>query len=201
AGIPARLGALDGAIRSSLEAALEQDGRRLLEEKLAGYPEGLDGRTLVIEFARGGPQGSSMPLPEHYGYAHSLARLAPEILERASILYIWVTPEESRRKNEQRADPNDPGSILHHGVPIEVMLNDYGCDDMDWLEQNTERPGTVTVKTGGKTFFLPVARFDNREDKTTFIREDPEKWPEEKVRALRSELKRALDQLFERAKG
>ena len=100
-----------------------------------------------------------MPLPEPFGYGYSLSKLAEGILEKATILYVWVTPEESRRKNEARTDPNDPGSILHHGVPIEVMLKDYGCDDVDWLEKNSERPGTVTVEARGKKFHLPLARW------------------------------------------
>ena len=32
-----------------------------------------------------------------------------------------------------------------------VMLGDYGCDDMTWLEEHAEQPGTVTVKAHGRT--------------------------------------------------
>jgi hypothetical protein len=198
-GLGRRLAAIDAGLRGEIAAAIEAEAADHLAEKQDNYPDTLDGRTLVIEFARGGPQGSSMPLPEEYGYRYSLARLSDAILSKAVILYIWVTPEESRRKNDARANPDDPGSILHHGVPIDVMLGDYGCDDMDWLEQQTDRPGTVRVEAHGKVYHLPLARFDNREDKTTFIREDRADWKPEQVQALRDEIKRALDELAARA--
>lgn len=201
AGLPARLGELPPELRRELSGKLEQEAGQLLQDKLAGYPEKPEGQTLVIEFARGGPQGSDFPLPPFYGYRHTLERLSPAILERAVILYIWVTPEESRRKNEARADPDDPGSILHHGVPRDVMLGDYGCDDIDWLEQNSERPGTVTVKAQGRTFHPPIARFDNRVDKTTFVRDDPATWSEQDVRALHEGLRQALEELYRGRQG
>ena len=109
--------------------------------------------------------------------------------------YIWVTPEESRRKNQARSNPKDPGSILHHGVPLEVMLKDYGCDDMEWLAQNSEQPGTVTVKAHGQTYHLPLARFDNRVDKTSFLREPQEAWKPAQVKAVHEGLQEALDHL------
>jgi hypothetical protein len=195
-GAPARLAALDDAVRSSLARKIEDEAAGLLLDKQEGYPDSLEDKTLVFEFARGGPHGSSMPLPEPFGYRHSLSLLDPRILEKAAILYIWVTPEQSRRKNEARTDPNDPGSILHHGVPIDVMMNDYGCDDMDWLEKTSSKPGTVPVEAQGKTWHLPVARFDNRIDKTTFIRSDPGTWKKEDVDGVHGELKRALDLLW-----
>ncbi len=193
------LGKLGTEERAGLAEALEAEARELLDEKMAGIPEDLAGKTIVIEFARGGPQGSSMPLDPPYGYAYSFSRLSDEILARAAVLYIWVTPEESRRKNEERAKPGPEGdaSILHHGVPIAVMLGDYGTDDMGWLIEQSDRPGTVRVETRGQDFYLPVARFDNRTDLTTFIREDRESWPEEKVAAIHEELKRALTELAE----
>jgi hypothetical protein len=196
-----RLSALGPDTLAELARRLEAEARQMLEEKHANHPEDLQGKTIVIEFARGGPDGSSMPLEEPYGYRYSLSQLSASILKKSSILYIWVTPEESRRKNVARADPDDPGSILHHGVPLDVMMNDYGCDDMDWLEQNAQKPGTVTIEAWGKTYHLPIARFDNRVDKTSFIRKDPSEWKPDEVKAVHEGLKGALTKLFELSKS
>lgn len=194
-GAAAALGALPAGQRRELAAAIEKDAAELLRDKNAGVPESLAGRTIVMEAARGGPDGATLPLPAPLGYRYSLATLSDEILSRASILYVWVTPEESRRKNRERTDPNDPGSILHHGVPDAVMYGDYGCDDMEWLIQHSDRPDAVRVETRGKTFHLPVARFDNRVDKTTFVRADRAAWKPADVAALHLGLAGALEKL------
>ena len=185
-------------LRRKLCDALEKEARELLNDKHDNYPDTLEGKTLVIEFARGGPQGAAMPLAKPFGYAHSVGLLAPEILENAAVLYVWVTPEESRRKNDARTDPNDPGSILHHGVPIEVMLNDYGCDDIAHLVEQSDQTGTVRIEAHGKVYHLPLARFDNRVDKTSFVRADAKDWAEADVKALHEGLAGALSSL---AKG
>lgn len=189
------LGRLPAPLRGEIAAALEPEAAALLRDKNAGIPDSLDGKTVVIEFARGGPDGSVMPLPPPYGYRYSLSLLRPEILERASILYIWVTPEESRRKNRARANPDDPGSILHHGVPDAVMYGDYGCDDIAWLLETSGRPGTVRVEAHGRSHYLPLGRFDNRVDKTTFIREAPQKWAQADVAAVHAGLQEAFRSL------
>jgi hypothetical protein len=194
-GIPRRLSSIQSSVRKSIENKLEEEARKMLSEKQESQPDTLSGRTLIIEFARGGPQGATMPLPDPLGYQYSLGQLSSSILETATILYVWVTPEESRRKNQERADPKDPGSILHHGVPIEVMMNDYGCDDMDWLERNSKVEGTITVSSRNRTFCLPIARFDNRVDKTSFIRNDPAAWKPDQIRSVHEELKNALEKL------
>jgi len=191
----AKISGLPADVRDKVAVALEQEAADLLKGKHDEYPDQLQGKTIVIEFARGGAQGSNMPLAAPFGYQYSLATLSDEILRRSAALYIWVTPEESRRKNDARADPDDPGSILHHGVPIEVMLKDYGCDDMEHLIQQSDRPDTIRVETRGQTFYLPVARFDNRVDKTTFVRGDPSSWKPEDVRALREGLMEAFGRL------
>ncbi len=194
-GAEAELGALPVALRSELVGALEAEAAQLLRDKNEGIPDSLEGRTIVIEAARGGPDGATPPLPEPLGYQYSLARFSDAVLSRASILYVWVTPEESRRKNHERTDPNDPGSILHHGVPIAVMLGDYGCDDMDWLIRNSGRPDTVKIEARGRTHHLPVARFDNRVDKTSFVRADRAQWKPADVQALHAGLSEALGRL------
>ena len=195
-GGPERYAKLPADVRKKVCAILEKEAAELLKEKHENYPDTLNGKTLVIEAARGGPQGSSMPLQKPFGYQYSLGVLSKEILEKAAILFIWVTPEESRRKNQARTNPNDPGSILHHGVPIDVMLNDYGCDDMDWLEQHSEKPGTITVEAHGKKYHLPIGRFDNRVDKTSFLRAEQKDWDAAAVKGVRDGIKGAMDKLY-----
>ena len=195
------ISALPADLRREIAPPIEQEARKLLDDKVAEVPDDLTGKTIVIEFARGGADGSSLPLPRPFGYRHSLAQLSPAILEKSSILYIWVTPEESRRKNEARTDPNDPGSILHHGVPNAVMYGDYGCDDMAWLLEQSAKPDTVQIEKDGKTFLLPLGRFDNRVDRTSFIREDPEKWSAEDKTALQTGMREAFDQLAHGSEG
>ena len=194
-GAPAALAALPAARRAELLEALEGEAADLLRNKNEGVPDSLEGRTVVIEAARGGPEGATMPLPAPLGYRYSIGALSDEILSRAAILYVWVTPEESRRKNRERTDPNDPGSILHHGVPGAVMFGDYGCDDMDWLIRHSGRPDTVRIETRGKLFYLPIARLDNRVDKTTFVRADRSAWKPADVAALHSGLQKAFERL------
>jgi hypothetical protein len=194
--------ALPAALRRELVAALERDAAELVRDRNAGIPDSLAGRTVVMEFARGGPDGAAPPLPKPLGYQYSLARLDDAILSRAAILYVWVTPEESRRKNTERTDPNDPGSILHHGVPMAVMLGDYGCDDMEHLLKSSGREGHVSVtKESGARFEVPVAFFDNRKDKTTFVRGDRASWKREDVEALHRGLADALDRLARMSAG
>jgi len=190
-------GKLRPEVRAKLEAALEGEAADLLREKNEGVPETLEGRTVVIEFARGGPDGASLPLPAPLGYRYSVGCLSDAILSRAAILYVWVTPEESRRKNHERTDPSDPGSILHHGVPMAVMLGDYGLDDMAWLIEHSGRPDCIRIEARGKTHEITVARFDNRVDKTSFVRADRSKWAPADVAALHGGLSEALGRLIE----
>ena len=108
AGISPRLDVLKAEVREKLAKILENEARAMLDEKHAGYPDSFEDKTIIIECARGGPDGSSMPLTGTFGYQYSLPMFCPEILENAVILYIWVTPEESRRKNADRASRTIP---------------------------------------------------------------------------------------------
>jgi hypothetical protein len=181
-------------LRNDIAMAVENDAKKLLKDKNdeIDKAKGLKSKTVVIEFSRGGADSSPMPLPAPYGYKYSYEQLSPEILEKASILYLWVSPEESRRKNEARANPNDPGSILNHCVPRAVMYTEYGCDDIEWLLSVAKNPGTVCITTHGKSYNIPFGRFDNRTDKTTFTHADSSSWSEENVQALHNGLKDAF---------
>lgn len=195
------LAALPADARGRIAEALDREAREFHAGLDSNQPASLSGKTVVLEFARGGPDGSSMPLPAPFGYAYSLSRLSPAILAKAALLYVWVTPEESRRKNTERADPNDPGSILHHGVPIEVMMKDYGTDDVEWLLSRSGSPDAIAIEAHGRTWTLPLARFDNRVDRTSFVRKPRAEWKPEEIRALHDGLAGALQLLWKRSPG
>ena len=186
-----------GDERATLERAIAADAADLAAALPSPTRAELEAATVVIEFARGGPEGATPPLPFPVGYEHSLAALSPEILQRASILYVWVTPEESSRRNQERARPGQDGdaSILYHGVPEIVMRQNYGVDDIEYLASVSPEPGTIAVPSGDDIHLLPFARFDNRVDHTSFLRGDPVAWPPEALAALRTRLALALDGL------
>jgi hypothetical protein len=202
-GLSQPLGEVPHRLRVRMAEALEAECRTELE--VLNRQNALDkvGRTLVIEAARGGAHGSIFPLCPPHGYDTAFQTLSPAILEQASVLYVWVEPAESRRKNIERGRPDGQGSILHHSVPMEVMLGQYGTDDMAWLMEQSDQSGTIrverTIQVGDryetKVYHLPMARFDNRNDLTTFIREDPKLWNPADVQALHGGLKAAFDQL------
>jgi hypothetical protein len=198
-GLPPVLADVDEGEREILRLHVEEDARGLWEARREAVSNDRRGATVVLEFARGGPEGATLPLEGPYGYQYSLGQLSPKILENAAILYVWVTPEESRRRNIERAHPGIEGdaSILHHGVPEQVMRQDYGVDDMMWLVEQSDRPGTIRVEAHTTTYHLPVAVFDNRVDHTSFLRENPDDWPPEALAALHRELREAFQQLTE----
>lgn len=175
--------------RKRLESALEAEAHAVFDAKQAAIPGNLDEVTVVIEFSRGGPEGSPLPLPAPYGYGHALPQLSSDLLEKANILYVWVEPEESRRKNHERAKPGREGdaSILYHGVPDAVMRNEYGTDDLMWLLAGAGG-SCVIVEKGEERFAVPTGVFDNRLDLTSFLRADAKKWSTFELRRVHEEL-------------
>jgi hypothetical protein len=190
AAAPAPFARLDRAVRQELEKRIAPDVAAL-DPIDAATPDS----TIVIEFARGGSVDVGMPLPYPLGYASSIAALDEAILRRSAILYVWVDPSESRRRNRERTRPGPSGdaSILHHGVPETVMTRDYGTDDLSWLETQSRRPGTIPIGD----FDIPIQRFDNRTDHTSFLRADPADWPQQSVDLLHRSLGTALRNLVQ----
>jgi hypothetical protein len=203
-GLHPHLGDVPYRIRAAVAQAIEAECRQEVEARNAQAKQDKKDRTVVIECARGGPNGAAYPLTPPVGYQATFTQLSEAILDKAAVLYIQVEPAESRRKNIERGKPDGAGSILHHSVPMEVMLSEYGTDDMTYLRSTSGKPDTVTVERlfqdskdhyRARTFSLPVAFFDNRQDKTTFVREDKAKWKKPDVDSIHGELKRAMDTL------
>ncbi len=71
------------------------------------------------------------------------------------------------------------------------MLGEYGVDDMAWLEASARRPGTIPIRAHD----LRLSRFDNRADRTSFLRDDQEAWPPAAVERLHTELSAAFTSL------
>ncbi len=193
-------------MRCEVAQALEAEVREELDRRNKLNSTPVEGHTIFIEAARGGPNGAAFPITPPQGYQFSLSCFSPAILERASILYIWVTPAQSRHKNIERGKPGEQGSILFHSVPMEVMLGEYGTDDMEYLISQSDRPNTVpiekivadeapdgTKKYSLKKWYLPVARLDNRDDLTSFIRGEPSSWAKDDVAKMRKGLGDALE--------
>jgi len=129
-----------------------------------------DDFTVLIEFSRG---------KEHGGYKAAFPHLAPEMLNRAAILYVDVTYEESFRKNNRRFNPDKPDSILEHGLPADKMEKLY--KEIDW-EEVIEGCSEYLPINGVQ---VPFVVFPNMPEKTN----DPEK--------LGPALQLYLDQLWD----
>ena len=139
-------------------------GKKLREEHYH------DTHTAILEFSRGS---------EHGGYRSAFDHLSDSILEKAVIVFIKVTYEESLRKNRKRFNPARPDSILEHGLPDAKLEKMY--HDVDWDELAAESPTHLTIK-GHR---VPYVEFDNMPSKT----DDPEL------------LGPALDDVFTRARA
>jgi hypothetical protein len=124
-----------------------------------------NGRTVLIEFARGGDNG----IREALGYLHE------EILKRAALIYIKVSFEESVRKNRRRARKGMEDSILYHSLPDEKMEFYYKTND--WEKLAAKNPDFIDVKG----FKVPYAVFENEPEKTL----DPVKIGDELERAAK----------------
>ncbi len=202
-GLPRALGDVPYAVRRDVAAALEEECAAHLAERNETNSADREGKTVIIEAARGGPNGAAFPLTPPQGYEYSLSILSEKILDRAGILYVWVTPEQSRGKNIERGRPDGQGSILFHSVPMEVMLGEYGCDDMEYLIGKSGKPDTIRVErivSEGdryvtREWWIPVARFDNRDDLTTFVRNDRAEWKDDEISRLHKGLGDALGTL------
>ena len=122
------------------------------QKKLRDLPPAAGAFTTIIEFSRGA---------EHGGYRSAFAHLSRQILEKAAVLYIDVSWEESLRKNRKRFNPGKPDSILEHSLPDAKLERLY--KEIDW--EQISRPDPHYLAISGLR--VPYMVFDNADDVTT----------------------------------
>ena len=144
---------------------LAPEGKRLLEfcmEKIndeiaknyLSRPAFYNDHTLFIEFARG----------NHHTFKDALHALKPELLKRAAILFIYVTKEESWRRNVARYQEKLKHSILAHMVPKETF--DYFYSDHNWLDLTHDEPFGNLNLNGLK---VPFVTMNNEPESTDSV--------------------------------
>ncbi len=107
--------------RPKFRGSLVERFNRTIAERYLASPAFYEDGTLLIEFARG--RGDT--------FRESLERFLPEILERAAVLYIKVSFEESYRRNSARYRPGAKESTLFHKVPDRDMFEFFRDNDWD----------------------------------------------------------------------
>ncbi len=122
------------------------------EKKLKRDPRYHKTCTAILEFARG---------REHGGFARAFENLSERILESAAVLYINVSYSESVRKNKERYNPNDSGSILQHSLPDDKMEALYR--ESDWEDFSSRDAHYLQVRG----YSIPYGVFENEDDVTT----------------------------------
>ena len=121
-------------------------------KRLRDDPHYHDHKTTILEFSRGS---------QHGGYRQAFQHLPEEVLQRAGVIYIRVTFEESMRKNRLRFNPNRPDSILEHSLSEAKMKRLYEIDDWDQISAGNSH----YLKVGDHR--VPYAVFENQDDVTT----------------------------------
>jgi len=126
------------------------------QKRLARDPGFTKQESVLVEFSRGGTNG----------FAEAFSHLSDEIVNRAGIVYINVSYEESARKNRRRFDPAQADSILYHSLPDAKMEFYYRTNDWEQLSGG-RKSGRIRIRG----FDVPFAVFDNEPEQT----DDPAK--------------------------
>jgi hypothetical protein len=109
-------------------------------------------KTVILEFSRG---------KEHGGYKSAFSHISEIILQKAAILYVNVSWEESLRKNRLRFNPDKPDSTLEHSLSDEKMTGLY--HDIDWDEMSSNIKEKIQIGS----ISIPFVNFENEDDVTT----------------------------------
>lgn len=167
----------------------------MLKEKQDAYPDSFDGKTIIIECARGGPDGASMPLTGSDGYQYSLPMFCPEILE---------TPQSStsgshrrspaakcrpRRPQRSRLEPAPWRAAGRHAGRIRLRRYGVSC-------KYVRAEGHRNCEGARKYLSCADRYFDNRVDKTSFLRAEPSAWDAALVEDVTCAIRQATDTMW-----
>ncbi len=151
-------------IKPKFRGSLVDRFNQVIAAQYLAKPDFYRDGTLLIEFARGIGDG----------FGESLGRFDRRILERAAILYIQVSFEESYRRNNARYRRGLEESILFHKVPDRDMYGFFR--DNDWAQLTGGAPEGRVVISGVSVPFVSM----NNEPEST----DPVVLRERYARAL-----------------
>ena len=121
------------------------------QKKLRDTVDLHESTTIIIEFSRGA---------EHGGYEEAFKHMSADVLDRAAVLYIDVSYEESLRKNRKRYNPDRPDSILEHGLSDEKLERLYKATD--WKKLSGSDPDFLAIQEKR----IPFSVMTNEDDMT-----------------------------------
>ena len=130
--------------RPKFRGSLVERFNEVIASRFLANPRFYDDGTLLIEFARGVGDG----------FRESLERFDRAILERAAILYIQVSFEESSRRNNARYRRGLEESILYHKVPDRDMFGFFR--DNDWQQMTGGAPDGRLMIAGVSVPFVAM---------------------------------------------
>jgi len=119
---------------------------RVIKDDILSNPDFYNDSTLFIEFSRGSKEDG--------GFKKALNIFSKEVLEKAAILYINVSYEESKRRNIARYQEKLKHSVLAHKVPDEDMVR-FG-EKQDWLEITEGKDSGSLELNGVKVPFVTM---------------------------------------------
>lgn len=108
--------------------------------------------TVIMEFSRG---------KEHGGYREAFSQIPQSFAQRAAILYLNISWEESLRKNRRRFNPQKPDSILEHSLPDKKLERMY--KETDWDELTAKNNKYININSA----MVPYAVMQNEDDITS----------------------------------
>ena len=141
-------------------------------EAIAEDPDVYTHATVLIECARGGPEGNTrFPLP--HGYQRVLDCFPVGVVESSAALYIDVPPEVAAQKNDERCSEEQAAlmdTIVHH-VPTGVMRDCYGSNDIAWMEEQARTAGRDGYVQSSGGILVPTGHLVNVPDQTSWVRD------------------------------